>query len=205
VTFEENVKDVERLIELHEEFSGTERGRRVGVEVLNKAAVVFMCAGWEAYVEDLADEVVQHYVNHLSETAQLPVDLRKTVARELEAQSSKVAVWKLAGDGWKKELRARLKGMREKRNLGLNTPKTDYVDQFFERAIGVSDVPTSWSWRNMTPPRARRGSSISMSPYAATSRIGSPPLRACGRRTYATSVPTSGTSWRPLIGTSAIP
>ena len=152
MTFEENVKDVERLIELHEEFSGTERGRRVGVEVLNKAAVVFMCAGWEAYVEDLADEVVQHYVNHLSETAQLPVDLRKTVARELEAQSSKVAVWKLAGDGWKKELRARLKGMREKRNLGLSTPKTDYVDQFFERAIGVSDVPTSWSWRNMTPP-----------------------------------------------------
>ena len=57
LAFEKNVEDdIQRLWEIHEEVAGPGRGRKHGVEVLNRAALVFISASWEAYVEDLAIE-----------------------------------------------------------------------------------------------------------------------------------------------------
>jgi hypothetical protein len=60
--FENNRKDVERLMEIHGDLAGDTPGRKHGVEVLNKSAIVLMCAIWEAYCEDLAAEAVEHLV-----------------------------------------------------------------------------------------------------------------------------------------------
>ena len=46
VAFDENVKDVQALIKLHKEKGGDSPGRRYGLEVLNKSALVLITAFW---------------------------------------------------------------------------------------------------------------------------------------------------------------
>ena len=42
VAFDEHLKDVERLLELHEQQSSASPGKRSGLEVLNKSAIVLI-------------------------------------------------------------------------------------------------------------------------------------------------------------------
>ena len=42
--FDRNVMDVERLLEIHADVGGDVQGRRFGLEVLNKSAVVLITA-----------------------------------------------------------------------------------------------------------------------------------------------------------------
>jgi hypothetical protein len=150
-TFEANREDVERLMELHELMGGGGPGRRIGLEVLNKSGVVLTCAIWEAYVEDVAAEVIEHYVDHLKDVNRLPKDLRLRVAKELDGAD----IWKLAGRGWKQELRNRLKGLQAQRNTALNTPKAAYVEGFFTQALGITGVTSCWAWRRMSNASAK--------------------------------------------------
>jgi hypothetical protein len=45
--------DVDDLMRGHAAVGGTERGRRIGVEGINRAAVLMLSAHLEGYVEDL--------------------------------------------------------------------------------------------------------------------------------------------------------
>ena len=49
-----NASEVERLVEIHAKVAGKGRGRRIGVEVLNKSAIVLLVACWESFIEDVA-------------------------------------------------------------------------------------------------------------------------------------------------------
>lgn len=91
-TYEASVADVERLMELHAQIGGEDPGRRVGLEVLNKSAIVLMCAIWEACVEDLVTEVVEHYITELKNPKKLPKQLREQVAKELIDESDRAAI-----------------------------------------------------------------------------------------------------------------
>lgn len=157
VTFESNRKDVERLMEIHEDLAGDRPGRKHGVEVLNKSAIVLMCAVWEAYCEDLAAEAVDHLVTNAKDASALPQELRKTIALELKSHKHKhdLAVWDLADDGWKTILRSRLVDITERRNRSLNTPKSKNIDSLFEEALGLHDVSGSWHWQKVTASTAR--------------------------------------------------
>ena len=55
--FDANVADVDRLLALHSTAGGAGQGRRYGLEVLNKSAIVLVTAYWEAYCEDIAAEM----------------------------------------------------------------------------------------------------------------------------------------------------
>ena len=114
--FEENLRDVERLMEIHSDLAGGGPGRRHGVEVLNKSAVVLMCAVWEAYCEDLAGEALEHLVAHAESSDGLPKELRKQIAAELEDDLNELAAWRFAGDGWRDYAKARLAELSEERN-----------------------------------------------------------------------------------------
>ena len=46
-------------------------GRR-NLEVLNKSAIVLLCAIWEAYCEDLADEALRHLLAYSRDYSALP-------------------------------------------------------------------------------------------------------------------------------------
>ncbi|SLL18429.1 HEPN domain-containing protein [Mycobacteroides abscessus] len=149
-TFDLNCDDINRLLAIHRDISGDARGRKYGVEVLNKAAVVLLTAFWEAYCEDVAAEGLSLIVSHAPDAASLSVELRKLIAKELKGAPHDLAVWDLAGDGWRNVLSNRLEALSEKRNRTLNTPKTGNIDELFKDTLGMVAISSSWYWPGMS-------------------------------------------------------
>jgi hypothetical protein len=155
ISFNENAQDILRLLELHKDKGGIAKGRRYGLEVLNKSAVVLLTSFWEAYCEDIAAEALDHLVAHVPAADKLPVELRKRVAKELKAENHDLAVWKLSDTGWRAVLKSRLADLQAERNRRLNTPKTAQIDDLFLKALGIPKVSDNWHWpKKMTVSRA---------------------------------------------------
>jgi len=154
IKFNDNCDDINRLLGIHEELTGTAPGRRYGTEVLNKSAIVLLTAFWEAYCEDLAAEALSHLVEHASGAQALPKELRKLVARELKDHKNELEIWKLSGEGWRQVLTLRLDALQQRRNMVLNTPKSKQLDELFHDALGIESISASWTWKNMSVERA---------------------------------------------------
>src|SRR4051812_72765 len=58
-----NMRETQRLMEIHTEVAGGGPGRKHDVEVLNKSAIVLSVACWEAFVEDLAELALRAIVD----------------------------------------------------------------------------------------------------------------------------------------------
>ena len=155
-SFDANVKDVRRLLELHQQAGGTGSGRRYGLEVLNKSAIVLITAYWEAYCEDIAAEALAHIVKHAKSATALPKELKKQLAKEMKNSSNDLEVWNIADDGWRSYLQDRLKVLQEQRNKKLNTPKSVNIDQLFLSAIGIPKISNSWKWASVSSTRIRK-------------------------------------------------
>ena len=154
--FDENTQDIERLIELHSMTGGTETGRRYGLEVLNKSAIVLITAFWEAYCEDVAAEGLTHIVEHTTSADALPKAIKQRVAAELKQHPHELELWKVADDGWRQYLNERLENFREVRNRKLNTPKTANIDELFLSAVGIEKISRAWRWAKMSHPQASK-------------------------------------------------
>ncbi|MEO0487547.1 MAG: HEPN domain-containing protein [Pseudomonadota bacterium] len=154
--FDKNAKDIKRLIELHEDVGGTAPGRRYGLEVLNKSAIVLITAFWEAYCEDIAAEGLAHIVKHAKSADALPNELKKTIAKRLKQQQHELEVWKIADDGWRGYLSDHLEELKKQRDRKLNTPKSDQIDELFKAAVGIEKMSGNWYWpKRMKSDRAR--------------------------------------------------
>ncbi len=154
--FDKNAKDIQRLIELHEDVSGTGPGRRYGVEVLNKSAIVLITAFWEAYCEDIAAEGLEHIVKHSKSADALPDELKKTIAKKLKKEPHELELWKIADDGWRGYLSSHLEDLKKERDRRLNTPKTDQIDELFKAAVGIEKMSRHWYWpKKMKSDRAK--------------------------------------------------
>lgn len=144
VSLDENMKDVEGLLKLHEEKGGVGPGRRYGLEVLNKSAIVLITSFWEAYCEDIAEEGLECIVTHAKTTDSLPKEIKKIIAKELKADANELAIWSISDDKWRAVLRGHLEALQEVRNRKLNTPKYKNIDDLFESAIGLANVSAKW-------------------------------------------------------------
>ncbi len=153
--FDRNVKDVERLLEIHEDVGGDAQGRRFGLEVLNKSGIVLITAVWEAYCEDIAAEALEHLVGHVPSASALPKELKKRIAAEIAADKNELAMWDLSDAGWQARVRVRLASLTEERNRRLNTPKSGQIDDLFKSAIGLVSLSRSWNWKGMSVSQAR--------------------------------------------------
>ncbi|MER5432892.1 MAE_28990/MAE_18760 family HEPN-like nuclease [Streptomyces sp. NPDC002588] len=154
--FNKNCEDVDRLLEIHTDITGDAPGRRWKVESLHKSAIVLLTAFWEAFCEDLAAEALTHLVDHAPKASALPGPLQQLVAKELKAEKHDLAIWQLAGDGWRTVLASRLQRLQEERNRKLNTPKTPQIETLFSSAVGIEDVSKAWYWPGMTVERAKK-------------------------------------------------
>jgi len=148
--FDENAREIARLLEIHQEIAGSGPGRKHDVEVLNKSAIVLITSFWEAFCEDLAEEGLEHLVQHAKDASALPDQLKKDVASELKQEAHGLAVWKIADGNWRQEIRNRMQKMTEQRNRKLNTPKTAQINQLFLGALGLEKVSAKWQWSNMS-------------------------------------------------------
>ena len=156
-SLDENLKDIERLLELHQKEGGVAKGRRYGLEVLNKSAIVLITSYWEAYCEDIAAEALEHIVKYAKTSDALPKSLKKKIASELEKDKNELAVWEISDGKWRTYLQARLTKLQEDRNRKLNTPKSENIDQLFEDAVGITKISSAWHWSNkMTVTRATK-------------------------------------------------
>lgn len=144
--FDKNVEDIKRLLTMHEEVGGTGRGRRYGLEVLNKSAIVLITAFWEAYCEDVAAEGLAHIIKHAKTADALPVELKKQIAKKLEKAPHDLEVWKIADDGWRPYLSGHLEELKKERDRRLNTPKTDQINDLFKSAVGIEKMSSHWYW-----------------------------------------------------------
>lgn len=153
--FDDNAKDVKRLLKIHADFGGDAQGRRFGLEVLNKSAIVLITAIWEAYCEDIAAEALQHLVGNVPSGSKLPKELKKKIASDIKADPNDLAMWDLADGGWKARAEARLSSLMEERNRRLNTPKSDQIDELFANTIGLRGLSGAWHWTKMPAAQAR--------------------------------------------------
>ena len=154
--FDENAKDIERLLEIHTEYGGDGPGRRHRLEVLNKSAVVLITAIWEAYCEDITAEALTHIVTHAKDYGGLPLELQKRIAKELKGKPHDLAVWDLAGDGWKAVVSNRLSELTTERNRKLNSPKSAAIDALLLDGIGLAQVSQVWHWQRMSVEKAKK-------------------------------------------------
>jgi hypothetical protein len=124
--FVSNCADVDRLVEIHKDIAGDAPGRKYGVEVLNKSAIVLICAFWEAYIEDVVAEGLAAIVTNAPDPGSLPEKLRKIVAKSIKTDVNELSPWALAGDGWKAvSLRSTARRNRGSRPAPLLRPPCD--------------------------------------------------------------------------------
>lgn len=135
-------------------------------EVVCRAAIVSISAYWEAYCEDIASEGLTHLVEHVASIDDLPITLRRDVAADLKNDKHELAIWALAGDGWRAALRRRLDRYTAKRNWSFSSPKPAQIDELFDQALGIAKISEKWTWDapkskrineppTMTPAQAR--------------------------------------------------
>lgn len=92
--FDSNITRVDDVLSFHDKTINPAKGTPPGRDrslVLGAIALVY--ASWEAYIEQVAIEVVDFMATHL-DPADVPVDAR-------DALAEKVDPWGMAGDGWR--------------------------------------------------------------------------------------------------------
>jgi hypothetical protein len=154
-SFDANCQDIDKLLQVHRELTGTKPGRRYAVEVLNKSGIVLLTSFWEAYCEDVAAEALERLVSDSPDATALPIALQKLIAKELKADPHELAIWQLADDRWRTTLQARLIQLQESRNRKLNTPNAENIDDLFRSAVGIEKISSSWYWSGMSAVQAR--------------------------------------------------
>ena len=152
----ENMDDVNRLLNIHVKLTGDERGRRHGVEVLNKSALVLITACWEAVVEDIASEAFDFMLNNASSHDVIPARVRTLASKALKESCNDSEVWKLAGDGWKKVLRQYGQNILDREIRRFHTPRADNVDRLFGALLALKHVSSQWRWRGTSCESARK-------------------------------------------------
>ncbi len=147
--FVDNQKDVNQLWEIHETLVGEGPGRKHGVDVLNRAAIVFITACWEAYVEDLAGEAFDFLLANAPNALAIPSKVRDAATRPLFEQKDSRRVWDIADGGWRTILVGHRANALARWIGNLNTPKTNQVNELFEELIGLVNVSSHWHWQGM--------------------------------------------------------
>ena len=148
--FDENASDIDHLVDLREGaaylYEANGEAAPEGIDVLFRSAVVLMVSHWEAYVEDICHEGLDHMVAHLTDPKKLPKELKKQAAKELKASQNEIAVWDLAGDRWKEYMRHRIAASWDARQRSFNTPKAANTREFIKLILGIEDIGRAWSF-----------------------------------------------------------
>jgi hypothetical protein len=135
--FKDNSADVAKLIEFHGLIAGKTRGRKHGVQVLNKSAIVLILAFWEAFIEDLAGEAVALLVLNVEGPVNLPTRLKAYIGTKVVQDKSPLRCWSLASQGWKKEVMDNYLDAFNARVGKVNVPKTNVVAGVIRRCVGL--------------------------------------------------------------------
>ena len=150
--FIKSMKDVERLLEIHQELTGDAQGRRYRVEVLNKSALVLITACWEAVIEDIASESFDFMLSKASSYSDIPRKVRVLASGSLRNDKDESKVWELAEDGWKTVM----KNYKENVLLQFHTPDPVKIDELFRRLLGIKSISSIWYWQKTSVTQTKK-------------------------------------------------
>lgn len=139
---------------IHAKLTGTGPGRRRNVEVLNKSAILFTCAAFEAFIETLASEAFHHLVSDAADPSALPKPIRKAIAEHIRGDKNELRMWDLAGDGWRRVGQQYKDAVIAKYTGPFNSPKPHNIEALIRELTGLADIHTNWRWKGMTPENA---------------------------------------------------
>lgn len=148
--FLDNSRDIEELWKIHEEIGGQGAGRKYGVEVLNRSAIVFITACWESYVEDLASEAFDFLLTNAPTSAVIPKKVKALASKSLLSDKDPTKVWDLADGGWRALLMAHKTTTLNSWLGSFNTPKTAQVNGLYDELIGLKSLSSKWYWKGMS-------------------------------------------------------
>lgn len=131
------------------------KGIRRHLPVFDKAMYTLVSALWEAYCEDIITEALDILATFCSDPHCLPMGLRKDLDRFVKDNRHELAVWDMAGSGWRDLVRDRLVELQGRREWMFNSPKSSQVDQLFCRSLGIAKLSDSWRIGNKEPDTVR--------------------------------------------------
>lgn len=146
----ENSNDIKELWRIHQEISGGGPGRKYGVDVINRASIVFISACWESYIEDLVSEAFEFLLRNATKAEQVPAKVRTQAAREIKDDKDETKIWAIADGGWIRVLEDYKAAYFEKKLGNFNTPKTAQVNSLFDEVIGLRNLSSRWYWKGMS-------------------------------------------------------
>ena len=151
VALQKNLKEVERLVSIHADISGSGPGRKRNVQVLNKSAIILLLACWEAYIEDLAENVFNILLEHASEPTVFPDHVLAIAAKEVK-KGDAARLWSLSGEGWKVELKEHKQKILTKYIVrgSFNTPSSSNINTLFSELVGLTSISRQWYWPGMS-------------------------------------------------------
>jgi hypothetical protein len=154
--FLDNLKNVSRLIEIHEQVAGSHPGYKAKVEVLNKSGIVLLVACWEAFIEDLASSAFEFVLREAKEPSAFPNTVLVTASDPLRKSKDERAVWQLAGDGWLAILTSHKKRTIEKYLYRFSNPNAKQIDDLFKDLLDFKSVSSYWHWQRMSAASATK-------------------------------------------------
>ena len=157
--FNDNAGDVDHLVDLYAPMVELYKDGSEDVpdyEVLFRSSVVLMVSHWEAYVEDICSEALEHLIRYTTDPGKLPKEIKKQVADELKKAKDEIEIWKLANDGWKTYVRGRMAAFKEARDRSFNTPRSENTADFIRRVLGIEDIRTAWAFDSKSSEQASR-------------------------------------------------
>lgn len=151
-----NFEEVNRLLEIHVDISGSGPGRKRNVQVLNKSALILLLACWEAYIEDAAENCFEFMLNNASAPDVFPEHVLALAAKEVKKAETQ-RIWGLSGDGWRDELTRHKDKILNKYIVkgSFNTPSSGNIDRLFAELVGLTSISSEWFWPSMTNERAK--------------------------------------------------
>lgn len=136
-----SLKEVSSLLQLSKKGKNLEP---CNSNIINKSAIVLLCACWEAYIEDTVLQSFDFLMENILSPTYLPKHLKQIIARSLRQDKNELKIWDMADDGWR-NLLAKHKDVMLTKYLGhFNTPKPQNIDQLFLDVLGMSSITKKW-------------------------------------------------------------
>jgi hypothetical protein len=105
-----------------------------------KPVPMLLASIWESFNIRCVLEASMFIVGFTDNENQLPDELKRNIAKELKQDKHELAMWRLAGDGWKDVILNRT----EPDNLRLQSGKSHHIDEFYKATIGLINVSRHW-------------------------------------------------------------
>ena len=97
----ENLSAVRTLVDIHGRLTGSKRGRRHDVDVLNSSGVVLLVACWESFVEQVAVSAFDFILDNGKDPSVFPAKVLALAGSAAPVGQGRTTHLELAGDGWR--------------------------------------------------------------------------------------------------------